>query len=105
MCPNSQSEWKKSKDGLEGVRPYEDGYERDSVRRLIDAGDKLQEELEFLHVEYRDAYNERLTRDALCLKIALLEQKLRAIRNLMDKEQYMDEAIILKIKVLEVLDF
>ena len=39
------NEWKKAYDALEGVRPYEDGYERDSVHRLIDAGDKLQTKL------------------------------------------------------------
>jgi hypothetical protein len=65
--------WEQAKNSLEGVRPYEDGYERDSVHQLIDVGDKLQ-------------------------------QKLEAIQELMNEKQYMDEAIILKIKVLEVLN-
>lgn len=81
----TNSQWREAVESLEGVRPYEDGYERDSVHKLIDAGDELQAKLDFIQDEYGKEMNEKLTRDALCLKIAALEQKLKEIKKIYDK--------------------
>lgn len=35
------SEWKKAIENLEGIRPYEDGYNKESIHRLIVEGNKL----------------------------------------------------------------
>jgi len=43
LCSNS--EWRKAQEGLEGIRPYEDGYNKETVNRLIEEGDKLQKDL------------------------------------------------------------
>ena len=45
-------------------------------------GDRLQEELNFIHREYGGALSDSLTRDALILKIASLEQKLKVLEGL-----------------------
>lgn len=53
----NKSEWDKAKETLEGVRPYEDGYERDSVHRLIESGDKLQEKIKNIQKVMKESYD------------------------------------------------
>ena len=62
--------------------------------QIEDEGDRLAEENTTLDFLVRVAEKKQFE----------AEQKLEAIRKLMDEKQYMDEAILLKLKTLEVLD-
>ena len=121
MC--SKSDWDKAQESLEGVRPYEDGYNKESVHRLIDEGNKLLESCKRLHdecnhVDYENTllkaelkdseekWTEYFTKSMEELRIR--KEKLEAIRQIVydyreecqrDPYAYIDLG-----KLLEVLD-
>ena len=49
------------------------------LEKIKEEGDKLQSQLDFIWEMYGKAKNEELTKDALYLKIASLEQKLMVL--------------------------
>ena len=55
----AKDEWRKAFEALEGIRPYEDGYNKETVHRLIDEGDKLQADINSCELALRTVEEER----------------------------------------------